>query len=169
MKRALFVGRFQPFHLGHLRVVKDAKRDGFDEIVIVIGSAQRSDTRENPFTSEERVEMIDSALQGIGLKYRLIPVDDTKSDEVWVENVETLAPKFDAVYANGPVKTIFEGRGYEIIDPKPGDDETRISGERIRKMIADSDERWKSMVAEKICEKILELNGVERIKKLNSL
>ena len=40
-KRGLFVGRFQPFHLGHLDMVKYALTE-VDELIIVIGSAQDS-------------------------------------------------------------------------------------------------------------------------------
>jgi len=36
-KRGLFVGRFQPFHKGHLRAVKDILGK-VDELVIVVGS-----------------------------------------------------------------------------------------------------------------------------------
>ena len=127
MRRALFVGRFQPFHLGHLKVVKDMKRDGVEEIVIVIGSAQYSHTKEDPFTAEERAEMIHIALRSIDCKYHLVPVNDEKSDSMWVSRIESLAPRFDTVYANGLVKTLFSEAGYKIVDPKAGDDETQIS------------------------------------------
>ena len=39
VKRGLYVGRFQPFHLGHLGAVKSILED-VEELVIVIGSAQ---------------------------------------------------------------------------------------------------------------------------------
>jgi len=52
VKRGLFVGRFQPFHLGHLGVVKDILNE-VDELVIVVGSAQYSHRIDNPFTQEK--------------------------------------------------------------------------------------------------------------------
>jgi nicotinamide-nucleotide adenylyltransferase len=39
----LLIGRFQPFHKGHLQVVKTIARD-CDDIIIGIGSAQYSHT-----------------------------------------------------------------------------------------------------------------------------
>ncbi|MEM1589096.1 MAG: adenylyltransferase/cytidyltransferase family protein, partial [Candidatus Bathyarchaeia archaeon] len=48
-KRGLFVGRFQPFHKGHLQAVKEIL-DEVDELVIVVGSAQYSHRIDNPFT-----------------------------------------------------------------------------------------------------------------------
>ncbi|MEM2915309.1 MAG: adenylyltransferase/cytidyltransferase family protein, partial [Candidatus Bathyarchaeia archaeon] len=59
--RALYVGRFQPFHLGHLEAVKYMLRNS-KEVIIVIGSAQESHTLTNPFTAGERVYMIRLAL-----------------------------------------------------------------------------------------------------------
>lgn len=47
-KTALFVGRFQPFHLGHLKVIKDILKKN-DFIVIAIGSSDEKNTDKNPF------------------------------------------------------------------------------------------------------------------------
>ncbi|MBP7820288.1 MAG: adenylyltransferase/cytidyltransferase family protein, partial [Candidatus Methanofastidiosum sp.] len=51
--RALYIGRFQPFHLGHLHVVKLILNSS-KEIIIAIGSSQVSHTIQNPFTAGER-------------------------------------------------------------------------------------------------------------------
>ena len=41
MKRALYVGKFQPFHIGHLEIAKNIDRaKDIDEIVVAIGSSQ---------------------------------------------------------------------------------------------------------------------------------
>ncbi|MCQ4350098.1 MAG: adenylyltransferase/cytidyltransferase family protein, partial [Sulfolobales archaeon] len=61
MRRALFPGRFQPIHLGHIEVIKWTL-EKFDEIIIVIGSSQESHTIMNPFSAGERIEMIRKAL-----------------------------------------------------------------------------------------------------------
>ncbi|NOJ30155.1 MAG: nicotinamide-nucleotide adenylyltransferase, partial [Nitrososphaeraceae archaeon] len=53
LKRCLIAGRFQPFHLGHLELVKQAKIN-FKEIIIVIGSSQFNHLFKDPFTSGER-------------------------------------------------------------------------------------------------------------------
>ena len=58
---ALFIGRFQPFHEGHLSVVKRALRDN-DFLLIGIGSAEEDYLPDNPFTAGERWEMIRAAL-----------------------------------------------------------------------------------------------------------
>ncbi|HDM88409.1 MAG TPA: nicotinamide-nucleotide adenylyltransferase, partial [Candidatus Bathyarchaeota archaeon] len=43
MRRGLFIGRFQPPHLGHLHAIKQALEE-CDELIIVIGSSQYSHT-----------------------------------------------------------------------------------------------------------------------------
>jgi len=62
----LFVGRFQPFHNGHLMVIKGMVKV-CEKVVIGVGSSQESMTPENPFTATERREMIQRALQGVDL------------------------------------------------------------------------------------------------------
>ena len=62
--RGLFLGRFQPFHNGHLYVVEEMIHDkSIDEIIIGIGCAQEAYTLENPFTAGERFEMINNTLR----------------------------------------------------------------------------------------------------------
>ena len=56
-RRALFVGRFQPFHNGHIHAIGEILEES-DELIIVVGSAQMSHEPDNPFTAGERLEMI---------------------------------------------------------------------------------------------------------------
>jgi bifunctional NMN adenylyltransferase/nudix hydrolase len=55
----VFIGRFQPFHEGHAHILKRALELG-DKVVIIIGSAAAPRSPRNPFTAEERIEMIQS-------------------------------------------------------------------------------------------------------------
>ncbi len=66
-ERGLYVGRFQPFHKGHLEAIKEVL-DEIEELVIVIGSAQYSHNIHNPFTAGERLVMIRHALQEAGIE-----------------------------------------------------------------------------------------------------
>ncbi|MCD4800755.1 MAG: adenylyltransferase/cytidyltransferase family protein, partial [Methanococcoides sp.] len=47
MKRAFYIGRFQPFHLGHHSVITSIAEE-VDELIIGIGSAQTSHEVNNP-------------------------------------------------------------------------------------------------------------------------
>src|SRR5512137_878368 len=102
MTRALFVGRFQPFHYGHLYAIKKILEQS-DELIIVVGSAQMSHEPDNPFTAGERIEMIEAALAEAKIdrgRFLLIPIADAPSHRTWVSYVESQTPRFDAVYSN---------------------------------------------------------------------
>ncbi|MDG6937846.1 MAG: adenylyltransferase/cytidyltransferase family protein, partial [Nitrososphaerota archaeon] len=97
MRVGLLVGRFQPFHLGHLEAVKYALRE-VDYLYVVVGSAQRSHERDNPFTAGERIAMIKAALDGNGVdpaRWMAIPIADADSHSLWVSMVGSMVPKFD--------------------------------------------------------------------------
>ena len=49
VKRGVFIGRFQPFHNGHLEAIKKLLIE-VDELIIMIGSSQYSHSFDNPFT-----------------------------------------------------------------------------------------------------------------------
>ena len=62
--RGLMMGRFQPFHLGHLELVKQIL-DECDEVIIAVTSSQFNYLEKDPFTAGERIEMIHNSLKGI--------------------------------------------------------------------------------------------------------
>ncbi|RMF91195.1 MAG: nicotinamide-nucleotide adenylyltransferase, partial [Methanobacteriota archaeon] len=60
--KALFIGRFQPLHKGHMMIIKRILEET-DALSIVIGSSQHAGTPENPFSADEREEMLRRALE----------------------------------------------------------------------------------------------------------
>ena len=163
MKRGLFVGRFQPFHLGHLQDIKNALKE-VDELVIGIGSINEEQTKENPFTVKERLKMIDLTLQANGINnYRVYPIRDFGDDKKWVKHIETLVPKFDVVYTgNKWTEECFKETKYKIKKVKiiKG-----ISSTIIRNMML-KDMDWLSLVPKEVIDYISEIKGVERVKKM---
>ena len=99
MKRALFIGRFQPFHNGHLSAVKEILA-AYDECVIIVGSAQENLTERNPLTAGERIELISLVLktEGIREKCHIVPVPDTPESGLWPARVLSYSPNADAIY-----------------------------------------------------------------------
>ena len=162
MKRGLFVGRFQPFHLGHLEDIEDALKE-VDELIIGIGSSNEESTKENPFSAEERIEMIDTVLQKYGIKkYRIFKIPDFHDDNKWVEHIEKNIPKFDRVYTgNEWTERCFRAKKYEVKKIKLV---KGISSTIIREMIAGSKE-WKKLVPKGAADFIGKIKGVERVKK----
>lgn len=58
---AVFIGRFNPFHLGHLEILKKGLELA-ERVVVVLGSHNRATNIKNPWTSAERIEMISACL-----------------------------------------------------------------------------------------------------------
>lgn len=90
MKTAYIIGRFQPFHHGHMSILKKAEKDGVGKIVILIGSANRSVSVKNPFTYDQRVRMIKDYLisNPIHVEVEFQPVNDyTYNDTLWIREV----------------------------------------------------------------------------------
>ncbi len=161
--RALFVGRFQPFHNGHLAMVKQilAKHD---EVLIGIGSAQYSHTGENPFTAAERFEMIDRALKAEAISnYHIIPITDTHVHSVWVGHVLSLVPRFDVVYTNSAlVVRLFKERGIEVVS-LPMVERENLSGTEVRRRMQNGG-GWQELVPPAVAAYIKEIDGVQRIR-----
>lgn len=86
---AVFIGRFQPFHLGHLQVIKQGLAQA-DHVVVLVGSARSPRCHRNPFTFEERKEMIRGAFQGTDRERVIVlPLHDVAyNDTQWVLNVQ---------------------------------------------------------------------------------
>ncbi|SRR5216683_769833 len=58
---SVFVGRFQPLHLGHLTLIRKELRD-CQRLFIIIGSTQEARTMLNPWNANERIDMINKNL-----------------------------------------------------------------------------------------------------------
>ncbi len=152
MKRALFIGRFQPFHNGHLSAVTAMDSD-IDEVIIGVGSDQYSDTEDNPFSFMEREKMIKKVLdKELKKPYQIISVPDIHDEKNWVKHVVNIVPDFEVVYTgNDWVKRLFNEAGRET---RPVEEDIDISGTDLRKMIKEGDEKWKQYIPEEIIEDI---------------
>lgn len=131
-RSGLVIGRFQPLHWGHVRLLEWVRKDGAVPH-IGIGSSQFAGTRENPFTPAERRKMIEAADVGLGLKVgRVDEVPDIFDDDRWVAHVEACCGKFDLVYSNNEwTAGLFAKAGYEV-RPAPLIERERYEGARIR-------------------------------------
>lgn len=162
--RALIIGRFQPFHKGHLKVIKEVSDE--HEVIIGIGSAQHSHTLDNPFTAGERYEMIHAALTNEGIKqFHIIPIEDLNRYPLWVSHVESLVPRFDLVItSNYLTKMLFECRGYEV-KTVPLYDREKFSGKEIRRRMIEG-KRWKHLVPKDVVAFITRIEGERRLREL---
>jgi nicotinamide-nucleotide adenylyltransferase len=164
--KALFIGRFQPFHNGHLKAIKYLSGK-YDEIIIGIGSSQYGNTFDNPFSSDERVLMIDESLKQENVRnYKIILIPDIHNPPKWVDHVLSINSDFDVVISNNDfTKKLFLEKGFKIKET-PLFNKKEYSGREIRKRISE-DKSWENLVPEPCKEIILKIDGIKRIKKLN--
>jgi bifunctional NMN adenylyltransferase/nudix hydrolase len=86
----VFIGRFQPLHLGHEHTIRHALAH-VARLIVLVGSANIARNPRNPFTYADRVEMIKSAFAYEISQGRVIvePLNDhLYSDTAWVTEVQ---------------------------------------------------------------------------------
>jgi cytidyltransferase-like protein len=87
-KTAIFLWRFQPFHIGHMSIVDHIFQQGFERLVIIIGSSDKSVTDENPWTVQEREAIIRASIPlELQEKVDITLLADFSDDDVWCENL----------------------------------------------------------------------------------
>lgn len=160
-RRALYIGRFQPFHLGHLQVVRSIAREF--EVLVGIGSAQESHTLANPFTAGERHLMIQRSLDAAGVRnYFIIPIVDVGRNALWVSHVASLVPPFHVVFSNNALpRRLFQEAGYEVRGA-PFYERERYSGTAIRALMLEG-KGWQERVPPHVAEVVEEVRGIERL------
>lgn len=163
-ERVVFPGRFQPVHLGHIHVIKWLLERS-EEIIVVIGSAQKSHMLDNPFTAGERMMMFRSAFKEEGIdasRIYLVPVPDIEYNSIWVSYLESLLPPFNAVASRNPlVVRLFKERRYDIIVP-PYFMRSEYSGMKIRELMLEG-KNWRALVPKSVAAIIDSIGGVQRI------
>lgn len=118
-KYAIFVGRYQPYHYGHINLIQQKLDEGIPALIMV---RDIEPDEKNPFTTEQTVSMIE--------KYH-----KTKGDDVKV----MIIPDIESVNYG-------RGVGYEINEYTPTEEIGYISATTIRDSIKNGDNNWESVV-----------------------
>lgn len=74
-KTAVYIGRFQPIHNAHLETISEAL-DKSEKLIIFVGTDQRPCNIKNPFSTDERIEIMTTAIK----EYFDEPVTEPWSD-----------------------------------------------------------------------------------------
>lgn len=168
-KRALIFGRFQPFHLGHLEVIRWALKS-FDEIVLLVGMADESHTLRNPFTAGERIWMIRESLIENEISLDKIITATVPTMSVYVGNafyILNLVPKIKAIITRNPIiAQVFRDAGLEVLIP-PDFNREKFRGTTIRRMMLNGED-WQECVPKAVVRIIESINGVERLRRANA-
>ena len=161
----LLIGRFQPFHLGHL----DAVLFGLsrtENLFICIGSSNKSNESRNPFSAKERREMITSSIEpSMADRIKIFDIPDVGDHEKWTLEIDKIVPKYDVVFTNDEfTKTLFEKRKISVISVVLKDRE-KFSGTNIRNLITE-DKNWRDLVPQGTRNVLDDINAKERLKNL---
>ena len=162
--RGFYIGRFQPFHDGHRRMVEEIAAE-VDELVLGIGSAGDSHTTRNPFTAGERVMMVTKAVANLPVTTYVVPIEDLDRNSVWVSHVQSMSPRFEVAYSNNPlVIRLFEEAGVEVRS-SPMFRRDVLEGTELRDRMIRG-ESWESLVPPAVADVIAEIDGVERLRRI---
>lgn len=131
-KYAIFVGRYQPYHYGHVSLIEQKLNEGIPALIMV---RDIEPDEKNPFTTEQTIDMIETYHKSKGQDVLVMKIPD-------IESVN---------YGRGV--------GYEINEFTPPDNIGFISATKIRNSINEGNEEWKEMVDESIQQKVVEYLG----------
>ena len=141
----LLIGRFQPFHLGHLEALRFALSKT-DRLWVGLGSSNRPRQESNPFSAEERRQMILSSVDDrTAARIKICPIPDVDDHKKWMALIDEIVPKFDAVFTNDDLtKHMYSMRSTDVI-PIPLVNRADLSGINIRHLIAGG-QKWEHLV-----------------------
>jgi len=162
----LLIGRFQPFHLGHLEAISFGLSQ-VENLWICIGSSNKSNEMKNPFTADERKEMILSSIdKKIAEKIKIYYIPDVADHSKWTLEIDSIVPKYDVVFSNDEFsQTLFQKRGIKVISV-PLKQRESYSGTNLRSKIA-NDQDWKDLVPQGTRNVLLKINAKDRLKIFN--
>ena len=132
----LLVGRFQPFHLGHVEAVRFGLVRS-SVLHLCIGSSDAEKSAANPFDVGERREMIESSLpEGAAGRVRVYAIPDFDDHAKWAKAIDAEVPGYDVVYTNDPDTAAFFRRRNKDTVEIPLENRGSLEGSGIRRLIA---------------------------------
>ncbi len=129
-RRAMFIGRWQPFHDGHKWLISQKLSEG-EPVLIAVRDIPPDE--KNPFTTEQTIEMVSKVYENEDVV--VLPIPDISSVN----------------YGRGV--------GYGIIEHVPPADVGFVSATSIRERIAQGDESWKENVDSSIHDLVVKYLG----------
>lgn len=159
----LLIGRFQPFHLGHLDALHYALTK-VENLWVGLGSSNRPIQKNNPFTADERKEMITLSIDdSIAKKIKIFYIPDVDNHLKWIELIDKIVPKFDIVFTNDELtKHLYTKKGVRT-ESIPFTQRNLFSGTNVRDLI-NSDHPWTHLVPEGTIKVLSRINVKDRLK-----
>ena len=161
----LLIGRFQPFHLGHLEAVNFAL-DKVENLWIGIGSSNKYNEKKNPFSADERRKMITLSVDdSIITRIKIFDIPDVGDHEKWTYSIDSIVPEYNLVFSNDKfTEDLYKRRNIDVVKV-PLKDRQKFSGTNIRQLISDG-KKWQDLVPEGTSKILNGINVHERLKDL---
>jgi nicotinamide-nucleotide adenylyltransferase len=161
----LLIGRFQPFHLGHLEALQFALSK-VDKLWVGLGSSNKPVEKNNPFTAEQRKEMILSSIDdSMKEKILIYFIPDVDNHIKWIEKIDIIVPKFDIIFSNDDLtKHLYSKRDIQVLTI-PFLNRESLSGTNIRDLII-RDQKWDDLVPEGTRNFLQNTNAKDHLKNL---
>ena len=155
------VGRFQPFHNGHQALVKAALEDCV-EVAVGVGSSNAKPSLRNPFTFDERREMVHAVFPQV----QVVPLPDIHDPLRWVDHVVTLLGRVDKVFGNDEASVgLFEDAGIRVV--RPGlVERDQFEASTIRMQMAEGDPAWRKAVPAAVSPLLDRFDATKRLRLL---
>ena len=166
MQVGILVGRFQPVHRGHVQA-KEFSLENSNKLFVVVGSAEKSNQKRNPFTFEERKKMIELAINEKELQdnISIIPINDANNHTEWISSIKNTIGEYNLIFTNDELtEKLFKKDETRVINV-PLLDRNILSATEVRKRL-ELDKEWKSLVIPEIANYLTEINAVERMKSI---
>ena len=115
MSRHIVLGRFQPFHKGHEYLVNSAfELAGDNEVIIAIGSASKGWESNNPWTLDERTEMVKSWLIEQKKSATIVGINDINDPPNWVNHASESHGEGILVTSDEATKKLYEESDFTV-------------------------------------------------------
>ena len=147
---ALFIGRFQPLHKGHLSALRYiAARSS--RVYVAIGSAQEKMTEKNPFSAQERKRMMRAVLakEKLSRRCKVFLLQDIPNDYEWTMYLDARIPRYDVCYSNNALVLKLMRRAGKKVCRVPLFARAKYNATSVRERMREGKE-WKSRVPEAV-------------------
>ena len=163
--QGLLIGRFQPFHLGHFEALQFALSK-VDKLWVGLGSSNKPTQKNNPFSAQERKEMILSSIDdSMKKKISIYFIPDLDNHIKWIEKIDTIVPKFDVIFSNDELtKHLYSKRSIQVVSI-PFLKREILSGTHIRELMV-SDQKWDHLLPKGAKNYLIDIGAKDRLKNL---
>ncbi len=166
----IVLGRFQPLHNGHITIIEHALAQG--ATTIAIGSAQLGHEDNNPWTGEERKQMLQSWLGD--READIVLIDDINDAPNWVEHAKKIHGEGLLITSDEKTAELYRTGDFKVEFIELHDRET-LEGWRIRQTLTmlstvGDDEALREVMAKMlpatVIEWLIEYDGIYRLSQI---